>query len=156
MYQRMNQWLVRMALGLLIIALPGCITVVAPTQEPEAQQQPASTSQLTVQANQGWQDTGILVQSGNILTVKYLSGQWCAWGGGCFDGLGDGDPVNNSVLDYAKHASLIGRIGDNAPFSVGNEYTQPASQTGSLSLRMNDVLLNDNSGSITVSITVAR
>ena len=48
--------------------------------------------------------------------------------------------------------ALIGQVGAGPMFSVGNQYLGQASQSGQLSLRMNDPLTGDNSGYLTVDV----
>lgn len=132
--------------------------------------QPYSTS-VIVFANQAWQDTGIAVNPGDVLVIRYASGSW-RWTGDRADFDGNGDPyANGSYLEIcttnydcpvtdAPLEALVGRIGlSGEPFLIGNSitYTIPNS-TGNnqkLFLMGNDSIsgLHDNVGSIEVSIT---
>jgi len=116
-------------------------------------------SQMEVYANKEWQDTGIEVSTRDIITIQYVSGRWHLWPGqDTYDGTGfGGDPTCDcNVLMYVSHGGLIGRIGNSTPFYVGNAYEALALQIGKLYLRTNDVVLSDNSGSITVNIEVKQ
>lgn len=62
----------------------------------------------------------------------------------------------SNIVTGVWHASLIGRIGDNQPFFVGNTLTQVVEQTGYVYLRINDTALNDNSGEITLRIQITK
>ena len=113
---------------------------------------------ITVDAVRGWNETGISVGAGDLLTIKYLSGEWSPWPGGAYDAIGSGgDPkCRCNVMDAVSHAALIGRIEDNQPFLVGEEYRHRVGETGRLFLGINDVDLYDNSGSLKVEVTVLR
>ena len=105
-------------------------------------------------ANRDWQDTGVKVMPGKTLTILYTSGSWSPWGGGSYDAIGSGgDPkCSCNVVMGVSHAALIGKIGDNAPFLVGNSFKQTIGETGDLFLRINDTQLGDNSGSLMVEV----
>ena len=105
-------------------------------------------------ANREWQDTGVKVRPGKTLTVLYTSGLWSPWVSGSYDGIGSGgDPkCSCNVIMGISHAALIGKIGDNAPFLVGNSFKQTMGEAGDLFLGINDTQLGDNSGSLKVEI----
>lgn len=134
----------------------------------------ANTLQLVetfvpVNANQAWQDTGVAVQPGKVITISYESGQWTADpqtnNGNLYDANGcpgitvtqSGYPVQNVNM-----GALIGQVGNNAPFFIGNgPVTTPAGQSGPLKLCINDDLnaeygagLVDNIGSLQVRIKI--
>ena len=111
-----------------------------------------------IAANQVWQDTGVSVKPGDILTIEYVSGQWAPWPGGAYDASGTGvvSYCDCNVMQYVSHASLIGKIGDGDPFSVGSYYSHAVTQSGPLDLQINDAVLRDNAGSITVKISVTH
>lgn len=134
----------------------------------------ANTLQLVetfvpVNANQAWQDTGVAVQPGKVITISYESGQWTADpqtnNGNLYDANGcpgitvtqSGYPVQNVNM-----GALIGQVGNNAPFFIGNgPVTTPAGQSGPLKLCINDDLnaeygagLADNIGSLQVRIKI--
>jgi hypothetical protein len=105
-------------------------------------------------AKRNWQDTGVKVMPGKALTILYLSGLWSPWGGGRYDAIGSGgDPkCGCNVIMGVSHAALIGKIGDNDPFLVGNSFKQTMGEAGDLFLGINDTQLGDNSGSLKVEI----
>jgi hypothetical protein len=105
-------------------------------------------------ANRDWQDTGVKVRPGKTLTIIYTSGLWSPWAGGSYDGIGSGGEPKCScnVIMGVSHAALIGKIGNDAPFLVGNSFTQTMGETGDLFLGINDTQLGDNSGSLKVEI----
>ena len=119
-----------------------------------------NTSEITVDilANQNWQNTGVSVQPGDTLVIQHISGKWSPWSDGSCDGNGmpNTSLTANNIVTGVLHASLIGRIGDNQPFFVGNTLTQVVEQSGYVYLRINDTALNDNSGKITLRIQITR
>ncbi|SHM03234.1 heme-binding protein [Flavobacterium chilense] len=134
----------------------------------------ANTLQLVetfaqVNATQPWQNTGITVQPGNPVTISYKSGQWTADPGTNNGNLygANGCPgiiVTQSgyPLQNVNMGALIGQVGNNAPFLIGNgPVNTPAGQSGTLKLCINDDLnaeygagLADNIGSLQVRIKV--
>lgn len=113
---------------------------------------------VRVEASEGWQNTHIAVRPGDRLDISYLSGEWSPWPGGSYDALGSGgDPrCRCNVMMAVSHAALIGRVGENAPFLIGNRYQDVVGEGGELFLGINDVDLHDNSGSLRVLVVVER
>ena len=141
-------------------ARPAPTELPTPTPVPTQTIQPTPTTvvmEFQAFANQAWQDTGIKIQPGATLTIKYISGLWSPWAGGNYDGIGSGgDPkCSCNVIPGVSHAALIGKIGDGNPFLVGNSFTQKIGQAGSLFLGINDTRVSDNSGSLKVRIVVS-
>lgn len=107
-----------------------------------------------------WQDTGVQVHKGDKLEISYQSGEWYFGNPDDVreDGskphralTGDGDiyakilPNMKStlILDSALMGSLIGKVGNNNPFPVGNNYPNASSaDEGALSLMMNDATID--------------
>jgi len=118
-------------------------------------------SVVEVYANQDWQDTGVLVQPSDTLTIQYISGFWSPWPSEPVTGNGvprdcDVQTTETGPVPGVCHASLIGRIGNGAPFYIGNGTTLSAEVTGDIFLRINDSQLGDNSGSIKVQVTATH
>lgn len=134
----------------------------------------ANTLQLvetirTVNSQNNWTDTGVVAQPGSQITVTATSGEWTSNpntnGGKLYDANGcpgliatqPGYPLQN-----VNEGALIGRVGTNPPFLIGNGPVQtPPGQSGALQLVINDDLgglygpgLKDNSGCIQVKIKV--
>ena len=116
------------------------------------------TKAIDVEAREGWNNTHIEVEAGNLLTITYVSGGWSPWPGEEFDAIGSGgDPrCRCNVMDGVSHAALIGRIGDHEPFLVGERYHHSIGESGILYLGINDVDLYDNSGHLRVKVEVAE
>jgi len=124
---------------------------------------------FTVQANQGWQDTGIAVTAGQTIQVNYVSGLWTDHAGyyAPFDANGQPDSYTcAAVMDpsqcgeavpFAVKGSLVGMIGQEV-LAIGSGGSFSATESGDLLLRMNDgngQALDDNQGAITVSVSVS-
>lgn len=111
---------------------------------------------VSVAAEDSWTSTGIQISEGDRLTIRYLSGKWSPWAGGKYDALGSGgDPrCRCNVIDGISHAALIGRIGENEPFFVGDQYFHQLGESGELFLGINDVDIYDNSGSLRVRVEI--
>ena len=111
---------------------------------------------LEVAADERWNDTGIYISDGDELTIRYTSGKWSPWPGGQYDAIGSGgDPrCRCNVMDGVSHAALIGKIGDNEPFFIGDQYFHRVGESGELFLGINDVDLYDNSGSLRVRLEI--
>ena len=128
-------------------------TTIASTQEI------AESTQVTLDARQDWQDTGIVISPGMHIEISYLSGSWSPWPGGVCDAGGiAADPYKHDNVVYGMHASVIGRIGENPAFIVGNYFTADTNNPSSLYparlyLGINDRHRVDNSGSVTVEVT---
>ncbi len=118
--------------------------------------QSSTSKTLDVQANSDWQNSGVSVLKGTVVTIEYVSGFWRPWPGVNFDGKGclSCNPQNdpNDIYVPCHHGSLIGRIGTQV-FCIANGATITATDTGTLDLRINDKVIYDDSGAITVRIT---
>ena len=118
--------------------------------------------QFVVDANKPWQHTGVVVQSGDLLEVTYLSGQWTGKSSvGGLSGPDFGPAPENTESCYpirGEGSSLIGEIGAGTPFKIGYQLIWTAQVSGELLLRMNDCdqYLFDNVGNITVNIQQSR
>ncbi len=119
--------------------------------------QSSTSKTLDVQANSDWQNSGVSVSKGTVVKIEYVSGYWRPWPGANFDGSGclSCDPQSdpNNIYVPCHHGSLIGRIGTQV-FCIGNGATITATDTGMLDLRINDKVTYDDSGAITVRITL--
>lgn len=119
---------------------------------------------FSIQSTQGWQNAGY-VNEGCQYQITYISGLWTANpdanNGNWYDA--NGSSVTATQTGYplrgAAEGALIGQIGNNPPFLIGDTGLTPAGQTGQLQLVINDDLsglygqgLKDNVGQIIVSI----
>jgi hypothetical protein len=130
---------------------------------PLPQQTQAESTTMNVYADQGWQSTGLFAQPGETVTVAYITGTWSPWPGLRIDGRGclehpsvcSPDPNHPANVVSFKHGGLVGMVG-NQTFAVGNAIEFSPSTEGIISLRINDHQLNDNSGALSVRVTVTR
>jgi hypothetical protein len=133
-------------------ALDATATALAPL--------PAVSVQVVIQSEAPWQDTGFLVRKGDRLQIKYLSGEWSIWVGAdpMTDGNGQtGRPEDCRLMPEANLGGLIGRVGENPPFFIGNEADLFSEYTGNLQLSMNDCTpFESNGGALTVEIIIER
>jgi hypothetical protein len=133
-------------------ALDATATALAPL--------PPVDVQITVQADAPWQETGIQVRQGDRVQIKYLSGEWSIWVGAdpMTDGNGQvGRPENCRLMPEANLSGLIGRVGENPPFFIGNEADLFSEYNGSLQLSMNDCTpFESNGGALTVAVIIER
>lgn len=117
---------------------------------------------FVVDAKMTWQDTGILVNEGDLLQIEYVSGKWTGrYGDGSLTGPDAGAMPGNTDECFpvsGEGSSLIGRVGGGVPFKVGYEYSSMAEESGNLHLRMNDCdgWLYDNYGSIEAEVSLSR
>lgn len=129
-----------------------------------------ATSNFTLSANKGWQNTGIFLKRGKQFKIKYLSGTWTISKGVVGTSDAAGQPVNppknlicycgEPLQGYSTQA-LIGRIGlgvGYAPLQVGDDFSAVGYDNDFLYLRMNlaDQLLSYSTGAITVSIETSN
>ena len=121
---------------------------------------PTVSVQVVIQADVPWQDTGYLVRQGDRLQITYLSGEWSIWvdADPMTDGNGQtGRPEDCRLMPEANLSGLIGRVGENPPFFVGNEADLFSEYTGNLQLSMNDCTpFESNGGALTVAILIER
>jgi len=113
---------------------------------------------IEVEAREGWNNTHIEVEEGDLLTITYVSGKWSPWPGDRYDAIGSGgDPrCRCNVMEGVSHAALIGRIGDHEPFLIGERYHHSIGESGILYLGINDVDIYDNSGNLQVKVEIAE
>lgn len=155
-----------------IIFLTACTSTPTPTKSaaslaPEIVAAPTSTlpapaaittTQQTyiISANQGWDSVGMYLRQGQPFEIT-ASGSWSTGPGENPVGPSGGEGFEPaSILPSAPTGALIGRIGFNPPFEVGEHAVLTAEYGGELYLRMNDDLgaLSDNAGSLEVTVAL--
>lgn len=122
----------------------------------------------SVDATSSWKNAGY-VNAGKAYTIKYVGGMWTANpnldAGNLYGPTGSNVVATQPgyALPGANEGALVGRVGNNPPFLIGNGASTPAGQTGPLQLVINDDLdgrygpgLTDNEGQIIVSIRAAQ
>ncbi len=118
-----------------------------------AQQATARRKRLTIRADQGWQDTGVVLLKGKPVTIA-ASGTWVFKMEHRVSP--DGIPIPKELRDFNLGA-LVGMIvtrdpKQNKPFYIGSGKSFVAPRTGRLVLRMYDSDPADNDGTLTVVI----
>ena len=138
-----------LALSMMVINVLACSIIFGDSQRYQSEV-------VEVSADVNWNSAGVFVSEGDKLTIRYLSGKWSPWPGGRYDAIGSGgDPrCRCNVMDGISHAALIGKIGDNEPFFIGDQYFHQVGETGELFLGINDMDLYDNSGSLRVRVEI--
>jgi hypothetical protein len=153
----------------VIFVLLACsLTISYTNDEPKIQREESIPVRFVIYANQGWQDTNIRVFSDEMVTVRYISGEWTGGigKGNWYDGRGDliakykcVENYNPSICDEPMpnvyNGTLVGKIGDSL-IEIGNYLQFKSREEGDLFLRMNDhdEGLFDNEGVLTVEIEI--
>jgi serine/threonine protein kinase/formylglycine-generating enzyme required for sulfatase activity len=118
-----------------------------------------STHRIVVEANKKWNDTGIVVQVGDIVQITYTSGRWrssseYSWV------LGDNcdDMCDDCLLPTASEGSLVAKIGKGILF-CGLSSSVTSKTDGNLFLSFNDcpgttMCFDDNEGSLEIQVDV--
>jgi hypothetical protein len=117
---------------------------------------PAPAPRIVVNNRTQWTDTGIDVRAGDLLDID-ASGM-IRFSPGAFDTAGPNGAGHlataRAPLPRLAIGALIGRVGNSAPFLVGeNRAGLRAPATGRLQLGINDDNLSDNSGQFIVTVT---
>lgn len=110
--------------------------------------------EVAVAAAVQWNDTGVEVRAGQ--SVYFTSSGRSNWGPGRRDGAaGEGNSPRNPgrPIPNRPGAALIGRVGDQDPFFIGDEEGAiRVRSAGRLFLGINDDYLVDNSGGLRVTV----
>jgi small nuclear ribonucleoprotein (snRNP)-like protein len=111
---------------------------------------------IAVPATQQWTPTGLTVRRGEVLTINTtgevrLSTDANDMAGSA--GSRSGRFSEKSPMPRALAGALIGRIGNGAPFAIGDQTSLPMPASGQLFLGINDDHLADNQGGFRVQIT---
>lgn len=110
---------------------------------------------ITARGDQQWTPTGITVRRGEILRFN-TTGE-VRVGPGPDDaanpaGVLGGRTAPGTPIPSAIVGALIGRIGNGAPFGIGNQTSVPMPASGQLFLGINDNNFGDNTGEFRVEI----
>ncbi len=117
---------------------------------------PESAAGVRVPANQAWTATGIRVNEGQNVTFSVqgevqlsAAADNRATAAGAEGGRRAAD---RAPLPSALAGALVGRVGNGAPFGIGNQTNVPMPATGELFLGVNDDEVGDNSGGFVVDV----
>jgi hypothetical protein len=111
-----------------------------------------------ISAERGWQNTSILLDSGDMIQIQFMSGEIrdgeAIIRGPSGTGYICGDSTCCEPMPEAQRDALIGRVGDHI-FLIGDKNRIEVQESGELQLRINDCDegLFDNAGSLTVKIS---
>ena len=137
---------------------PQPTTASAPA--PPASNTPVPEGSVRVAANQQWTATNITIGRGDrvLFTPEgeiQLSGE--ADDTASANGSLKGRTTPNAPMPGVLAGALIGRIGNGAPFAIGNQSVPlPMTGQGPLWLGINDDAVGDNTGALVVRIIVTR
>ncbi len=154
------QWKAAASAAILSIAVASVFAggfLVGRTVEAESNAPDRGARSATIHAFRSWQDTGIRVVEGQRVVI-IASGVWSNQRGASFGPEGGTRTDGGTIMPSAKIGALVGRIGDSAPFVVGEGTAVIAASSGPLQLVMND-WPNDREdayGSVTARIWVLQ
>lgn len=116
---------------------------------------PEAATGVRVPANQRWTSTGVRVNEGQTVTFNVqgevqLSTNSADRAGAA--GSASGRRAEQAPLPSALAGALIGRVGNGAPFGIGNQTSVPMPATGELFLGVNDDEVGDNTGGFVVDV----
>ena len=109
---------------------------------------------VVVAGSQPWTSTGIMVRRGEVLTLN-PTGEVNIGNNETANpaGVQGGRTATDAPVPGAAVGALIGRIGNGAPFVIGNQTTVTVPASGMLFLGVNDNHFGDNNGEFRVEIT---
>ena len=115
-----------------------------------------ATGRVRVGGQAGWVNTGLTVGQGQ--TLLFNAGGEVRLSNASDDVAGPagskkGRHAPNSPVPSVLAGALIGRIGNGAPFAIGNQASLQAPANGVLWLGVNDDALGDNAGEFGVDVT---
>ena len=126
-----------------------------PTTPMPIQSTPARQT-FAVLADRGWDSTALFVRPGQQFEIK-ASGSWGDGGEEITYGPGGRDKFEpDAILPSAPIGALLGRIGNNAPFEIGEHILMAANFGGELQLSINDQpeALSDNTGTLEATVAL--
>jgi len=154
-----RRWIVKRSLVLIVLPLLALCAFTSLTLRADWRPiQQADLSEQRIYAYRGWQSVGLTLHPGDVLTIR-AQGRWLY-----SPEVGYHGPQGSSVkfpaplyypLPNKIGGCLIGRIGETGkPFYVGRGTTVQTKSFGPLYLRINDDIITDNDGYVTVEVTV--
>ncbi len=133
-----------------------CVVGIALARRGLGPMQQSDLSQPRIYAYRDWQSVGVQVNQGNIIRIR-AQGTWLYTPGEYHgpEGHHKYRAPNTYPINAIAGGVLLGRIGENGNlFIVGRGGTFYAERSGSLCLRINDDILSDNEGFVTVEVSV--
>jgi hypothetical protein len=111
-----------------------------------------------IYAYKGWQSIGLRVHEGEVIHLR-AEGSWMYTPDEYHGPQGHDRYPSPSFypIPNIPGGALIGRVGERGePFYIGRRYSAHVRENGTLYLRINDDLLGDNEGYVTVRVTVVE
>ena len=150
MNSTISRWLV------LLLALPVLLGTMRVIRAAGGQLRQEKMTESRVYAYRGWQSMGVQLDENKFVSIR-ANGRWSFLPGlehGPFGHAGHRAP-SRYPLPQVPGGVLLGRIGESGtPFVVGNRHQMKVRSAGLLYLRINDDILSDNEGVVTISIAV--
>lgn len=108
---------------------------------------------IRVPANAGWVSTGLRVRQGEVITFN-TTGEIQLSTNSADRARSAGTPrtAAGAPVPNVNAGGLIGRIGNGAPFAIGDQASVPMPNAGLLYLAVNDDELSDNTGAFVVRL----
>jgi hypothetical protein len=140
----------------IYFAKPGSSTAIGSGAVTTADGLAPASGRVRVGGRAGWVNTGLTVSQGQTLLfnttgevrLSTASDDVAGSAGSKKGRFAAGAPIPSALA-----GALIGRIGNGAPFAIGNQTSIPSPGSGMLWLAVNDDVLTDNAGEFGVDIT---
>jgi len=115
-----------------------------------------SGANVTVPGNQMWTPTGFVVRRGEV--IRFNANGEVAWTPEAADRATPSGAANRRMsgrppVGNAPGGALVGRVGNSAPFLIGNQGSVRMPASGELFLGINDDVVTDNTGNFAVTIS---
>jgi hypothetical protein len=108
---------------------------------------------VRVSANAGWVSTGMRVRRGEVITFNTTGEiQLSTNAADRARSAGATRTAPRAPMPAVSAGGLIGRIGNGAPFAIGDQASVPMPNAGLLYLAVNDDELSDNTGAFVVQL----
>jgi len=154
-YARKKDWeKARVVFGEVLKLVPNYKPAVEKLKVINGELSNANKKVVTVEAKDGWHDTGIDLSEGDPLVFR-AEGEWMLVHVSDAGGL----EIPREIRDY-KLGSLIGVVAksatpdkDTVPFTIGTQKQMTVPHSGRLLLKMHDLNNEDNRGQMRVEIT---
>jgi len=147
--------------SLLLVLLAVVVAVALTVLAARAVLRPVQHRSLTqprIYAYRDWQSVGLRVHAGDILDIR-ARGSWMYTPDEYHGPEGHARYAAPSFypLPGVRGGALIGRVGETGePFYVGRRMTRRIDRDGTLYLRIDDDILSDNNGYVTVEVSITE
>lgn len=139
-------------IGRIVLSRPDNVVATTGTQ---AQLAPGTGPGIAVSARQAWTPTGLTVRKGEVVTFNTTGEVQLSTDASDIAtaaGAKSARYAPNSPMPRILAGALIGRIGNGAPFPIGNQTSIAMPAAGQLFLGINDDELGDNQGEFRVDV----